>query len=172
MTRTTERCIGCGAVVPRVDGPIHPYMTSAPGCWEKYGEVCAHHLSDADASGYRQLCADAFAVQHPGQPGPQAIQSVGGHLVSLLAQLELGIPLSRASALLERGMQLKGYFSRLTPPSFEGAHTVLYMLAHLHDPSRTAREWAASAWKAWAAHHGQVRTWYDDLSRKLDARSA
>jgi len=27
----TEGCVGCGAVVEKVDGPIHRYMTSAPG---------------------------------------------------------------------------------------------------------------------------------------------
>jgi hypothetical protein len=54
MTEPTERCIGCGAMVPRIDGPTHRYMTSAPGCWAKHGEVSAHHLSDPHAWHYRQ----------------------------------------------------------------------------------------------------------------------
>jgi hypothetical protein len=124
------------------------------------------------AGRYRQLCVDAYAVQHPGQPGPQAIQSVGGHLVSLLAQIELNLPLSRSAALLERGVRRKGLFTWLTPPTFDSAHTVLFMQANLGDPAWAAREWAASAWRAWAPHHAQVRAWYDELSRKLDARSA
>ena len=170
LSDRTERCVGCGATVPRIEGPIHRYMTSAPGCWASFGEVCAHHLSDPEASRYRQLCADAYAVQHPGQPGPQATQSVGGHLVSLLAQLEYGLPVPRASALLERGIRRKGYFTWLAPPSFDSMHTVLFMLANLHDPAWAAREWAASAWKAWALHHTQVRAWYAELSRNLDTR--
>jgi Family of unknown function (DUF5946) len=165
MTEPTERCIGCGAIVARIDGPIHRYMTSAPGCWAKHGELSAYHLSDPGASDYRQLCADAYAVQHPGQPGPQATQSVGGHLVNLFAQLKVGLPVARAAAIIERGIRQKGYFAWLTPPSFEGAHTILFMLANLHDPRRAAHEWAASAWKAWAPHHAQVRAWYEDLSR-------
>jgi hypothetical protein len=100
------------------------------------------------------------------------MQSVGGHLVSLFAQLELGLPLARASAILDRGIQQKGYFTWLTPPSFDGADTVLFMASNLHDAPWAAREWAASAWKAWAAHHTQVRAWYSDLSRSLGTRSA
>jgi hypothetical protein len=30
-TEPTERCIGCGAIVARIDGPIHRYMTCS--CW-------------------------------------------------------------------------------------------------------------------------------------------
>jgi Family of unknown function (DUF5946) len=85
------------------------------------------------------VCADAYAVQHPGQLGPQAMQSVGGHLVSLFAQLELGLPLARASAILDRGIQQKGYFTWLTPPSFDGADTVLFMASNLHDAPWAAR---------------------------------
>ena len=171
-TELTELCIGCGATVPCVDGPVHRYMTSAPGCWARYGEVCAHHFSDVEASRYRQFCVDAYAVQHPGQPGPQATQSVGCHLVSLLAQIELGLPPSRASTLMQRGIQLKGCFTWLAPPSFEGARTVLFMLAHLDDAPIAARAWAESAWQAWGVHHSQVRRWHDDLARRVDARSA
>ncbi|MGA9835952.1 MAG: DUF5946 family protein [Gemmatimonadaceae bacterium] len=165
LTASTERCLGCGAIVPMVDGPIHRYMTSAPGCWAAYGELSAHLLSDATAGAYRQLCVDAYAVQHPGQPGPQATQSVGGHLVSLLAQLELNLPASRSVAVLERGIKQKGFFSPLAPPSFDAAYTVLFMRANLNAPAWAARQWAVSAWRAWAAHHEQVRAWYDDLSR-------
>ena len=65
----------------------------------KHGELAAHHLSDPHASDYRQLCADAYAVQHPGRPGLQATQSVGGHLVNLFAQVEVGLPVARAAAI-------------------------------------------------------------------------
>jgi hypothetical protein len=163
MSESTERCIGCGAIVPRIEGPIHRYMTSAPGCWAIHGDVSAHLLSNPSAGPYRQLCVDAYAVQHPGQSGPQAIQSVGGHLVSLLAQIELDLPLSRAAVIMERGIRQKGFFKWLTPPTFDGAKTVLYMHARLADPAPAAREWASSAWRAWAPHHAQVRAWYDAL---------
>lgn len=169
MTESTEGCIGCGAIVARVDGPTHRYMTSAPGCWELYGEVCAHHLSDPNGASYRQLCVDAYAVQHPGQPGPQATQSVGVHLISLLCQFELDLPPARASALMTRGTLSKGSsFTWLAPPSFDDAHTVQFMHANLDRAPSAAREWAESAWRAWSAHHRHVRLWYDELQQRRD----
>jgi hypothetical protein len=165
LDEATEHCIGCGAVFPRLDGPVHPYMTSAPGCWAMYGELCARFLSDpAWQEQDRQLCADTFAVQHPGTPGPQAIQSVGGHLVSLYAQLKLDLPVERARAIIARGISAKGFFHWLTPPSFRNTHTVGFMLEHRDEPSR-ARDWAESAWRSWSAEHKQVRTWYEILAR-------
>lgn len=71
-------------------------------------------------------------------------------MVNLFAQLEVGLPVARAATIIERGIQQKGYFTWLTPPSFDGAHTIMFMLANLHDPRWAAREWAASTWKAWA----------------------
>jgi Family of unknown function (DUF5946) len=171
MDDATERCVGCGAIVPRIDGPIHRYMTSAPGCWAMFGELNAHYLSDPAAVAYRKLCADAYAVQHPGTSGPQAIQSVALHLVSLYGQLELGQPPELTHRVIERGLGLRGRFHWLTPPTSGGARTVAFMLAHLDEPLLAAREWAASAWQAWAAHHDQIRAWHNVLSR-LSARSA
>jgi hypothetical protein len=123
-------------------------------------------LSDAAAGAYRQLAVDAYAVQHPGQPGPQATQSVGGHLVSLYSQLEARQPIARAAAVLTRGIEQKGFFTWLTPPSFEGGHTILFMRDHLDNPALAAREWAQSAWRAWSAQHAQVRAWYDKLAKR------
>ncbi len=165
MDEATEQCIGCGATVPRIAGPVHRYMTSAPGCWAMYGELCARFLSDPGwTEQSRQLCADAFAVQHPGTPGRQAIQSVGGHLVNLYAQLERGLPVDRSREIIARAIHKKGYFHWLTPPSFRNSRTVGFMLDNLHDPGRAAREWALSALQAWSAEHEQVRAWYDELA--------
>lgn len=157
----TEQCVGCGAIVPRIDGPIHRYMTSAPGCWAMHGELSAHHLSDPGAVRYRQLCVDAYAVQHPGTPGPQAIQSVAAHLVSLYAQFELGLTPEQAPAVIQRAVRLKGRFHWLTPPAFDETRTIVFMLANLADPVRGARDWAGSAWRAWAQHRHQIQAWHD-----------
>lgn len=164
---TTERCIGCGARVPRIDGPIHPYMTSAPGCWAIFGELNARYFASTGAS-YRQLCADSYAVQHPGSPTVrQAVQSVGVHLISLYAQLEVGLPTDRMAVLLKPALKERGErYHWLTPPSFEHSLTVGFMASTDKDPLIAAREWAQSAWSAWSAHHAQVRTWYDAFVRK------
>ena len=163
----TEKCIGCGALVPHIEGPIHRYMTSAPGCWALYGEVNARFFASQSQAVYRQLCADSFAVQHPGSETVRhAVQSVGVHLVSLYAQLELGIPPERMPVLLRPALHDRGErYHWLTPPSFENSLTVGFMASTDKDPLFAAREWAQSAWDAWAAHHAQVKTWYNSFVR-------
>jgi hypothetical protein len=39
-----------------------------------------------------RLTVDTYAVQHPGRPTPQTIQSVTVHLISLSCVLERGSP--------------------------------------------------------------------------------
>ena len=41
MIETLRRCVGCGAVVPDIDGSTHPYIGASAGCWEIYGQVLA-----------------------------------------------------------------------------------------------------------------------------------
>ena len=159
-----ERCVGCGAIVPRIAGPTHRYMTAAPGCWAMHGQLLARLLGGPATEGLRQLCADTYAVQHPGGRDPQAVQSVAGHLISLYAQLELGLPVETARALLGRVVRRKGHYHWLSPPSQEGARTVEHVLARLDWLEDAAREWAADAWQAWAAHHDQVRAWYREIA--------
>jgi hypothetical protein len=163
LAESTERCVGCGATVPRITGPIHRYMISAPGCWALHGELSARLLGDPGAGRFRQLCVDAYAVQHPGTPSPQAIQSVAGHLISLYAQLELGLATEAAPGLLQRVTREKGQYHWLTPPSLANVRTIVYVLAELDRLPEAAHEWAADAWRAWAHAHEQVRAWYRRL---------
>ncbi len=93
--QASERCVGCGAVVPRVAGPVHRYMTSAPGCWALWGTLNARLMSEPSHGPYRQLIVDTYAVQHPGTPGPQAIQSVGAHLVSTVRPIGARFPVQQ-----------------------------------------------------------------------------
>ena len=126
-----------------------------------YGELNAHYFSDRQAVQYRQLCVDAYAVQHPGTPGPQTIQSVAVHLISLYEQLDLGLTATRAPGMLHHAVsRLKGRLHWLPPPVFAETRTIAFMLANLDNPRWAAREWAKSAWAAWAAHHAQVRAWH------------
>ena len=167
MAEETEQCVGCGALVPRIDGPIHPYMTSAPGCWAIFGEVNARYLAHQSQAVYRQLCADTFAVQHPGtETVRQAVQSVCVHLISLYAQLELGVPTERMPVHLRPALESREErYHWLAPPSFENSLTVAFMASTDKDPLFAAREWAQSAWDAWSAYHAQVKAWYDSFVR-------
>lgn len=161
----TEPCVGCGALVPRIEGPVHPYMLSAPGCWAAFGVIVARTQSEPTTSEVRQYCADAFAVQHPGTDNRRAVQSVGGHLVSLYAMIELGADARRSAVLLQGVLNRRQAFHRLVPtPSFAAVPTAIDMDL-TGDLARDARAWAAGAWAAWEAHHAQVRAWYDALLR-------
>ena len=87
----SNQCYGCGALVPRVSGAAHKYIGALAGGWAIYGEVLAKEYSEYRIlrSAHR-LTVDAYAVQHPGNPNPQAIQSVTIHLVGLYLVLQLG----------------------------------------------------------------------------------
>ena len=71
-------CLSCGGVFPDIDGPVHRYMKSSPGCWAVYGEVLAREYEDPYFFEVHRLTVDAYAVQHPGSTDRQSIQSVGG----------------------------------------------------------------------------------------------
>src|SRR5690349_15169292 len=65
-------CVGCGAMVPDIDGPTHRYLGASPGCWQIYGEV----LAGKDGVMPHRLLVDVYAAQHPGVEGKQSSQSV------------------------------------------------------------------------------------------------
>lgn len=84
MPTTTEtKCFSCGALVKDIDGPVHRYMDSSPGCWATFGEVLAREYSAVNYGLNHRLTVDAYALQHPGKHSPQSIQSIAVHLVSL-----------------------------------------------------------------------------------------
>jgi hypothetical protein len=137
-------------------------MLSAPACWATYGELNAELLSDPHAVSYRQWCVDAYAVQHPGEPNDQAIQSVAAHLLSLYATLELNAPRAASHQVINRVIARKGHYVWLTPPlSFTvTVRDVLANRGHLQD---AAHQWASCAWHAWLPHHNQIKAWYSAL---------
>ena len=65
-------CVGCGARVPKMDGPTHRYMEASPGCWHVYGQVLARDYTDPFLRAVHRLTTDTYAVQHPGRPSPVA----------------------------------------------------------------------------------------------------
>lgn len=161
MTMSTVRCIGCGALVPDISGPTHEYMESSPGCWWAYGQVLARAYADPGFRAVLRLTVDTYAVQHPGRPNPNAIQSVCGHLVSLCLILEKGASLSFGEKGIRWATRNEGQIRWLTPPDSLGEITIIDI-----DPSASAdehaaqvRRWAHSAWAAWAEHHHTIREW-------------
>jgi hypothetical protein len=144
-----------------MDGPTHRYMESSPGCWHLYGQVLAREYSDRAFSALHRLTVDAYAVQHPGHPSPQAIQSVCVHLLSLCLVFERGLAASYATRVMGEATRTKDRFVWLTPPAGRGAVTVadVAVAAEPHAHEERVRSWAGSAWSAWAEHHAIVRSW-------------
>lgn len=143
MNDPTERCAGCGATVPRSDGPTHEYIGASPGCWAIF-----------TALGTNQLIVDAYAAQHPGTPSRRSIQSVAVHLISLFLQLEHGATPARARDAIRAALAIAYRFVWLDPPKWDDALTIV----DVHDAT-SARVWAESVWRAWAPHHDAVRAW-------------
>ena len=152
-------CPGCGTVLEECEGPVHRYMESSPACWAVYGLVLTREYSGPSYFSAHKYTVDSYAVQHPGHPSPQTIQSVAVHLIRLCLMLEHGIGNDRGGEAIRAAA--KGTYFWLTPPASLGRMTV----ADLKDASDAAahgayaKAWAESAWSAWSAHHDQIRRW-------------
>jgi len=116
------------------------------------------------AGGYpmSQFSVDGYAVQHPGVPGPQAAQSVCGHLMNLCRVLERGGNAGASPAFL-RSVTHRPY-PWLTPPEAGYPLTVadLVAVSEHHRFKDVEREYAEGVWSAWAKHHETIRHWVDD----------
>ena len=157
-----ESCPGCGAVFPETMGPTHRYMESSPGCWAAYGEVLAREYSDPPLfERVHQLTVHAYAVQHPGRPSPQSVQSVAVHLIGLCLRLERGAQAEEWVKALQTATGKKGGFRWLPPPEPMKAVTVadVWRVRTSAEHEVAVRRWAEAAWSAWSAHHETVRTW-------------
>ncbi len=162
MPADFETCPGCGALVPELDEPVHPYIGASPGCWALYGEVLGREYGDYTRyAPIHRLTVDAYAAQHPGESSPQAIGSVGAHLIRLYLILERGLPPERANAAMRWATRRKREFAWLEPPPSTGEVTVLDVLrvAEPDEHIRRVREWARSVWEAWSPHHETIRSW-------------
>lgn len=158
---TLIKCPGCGGLFENSNGPTHAYLESSPGCWEVFGKVLAREYSDPAYFRVHRLTVDAYAVQHPGHPCAQSIQSVAIHLISLCLVFEHGIDPQRATRAMQTAAKEKSRFIWLTPPATPGAITVADLSAATDAEThcQRVRAWAAGAWRAWSAQHATIRSW-------------
>ncbi len=154
-------CMGCGGSFADIKGPTHRYMESCPGCWAAYGEVLAREYSDQAYFQVHRLTVDSYAVQHPGQPSAQSIQSVAVHLIRLCLLLERGLDMPHANAVMLAAVKSKGSYTWLVPPPSLGSITVadVHRAKDAEEHKRLVRGWAASAWSAWSPHHATIQNW-------------
>ena len=156
------RCPGCGVVLPAFDGPAHAYIGASPACWARFGELLAREFQEPEWFRPHQITVDAYAAQHPGEPGRRSIQSVALHLITLGMVLERDLDPADAPAL-HRRMAHRPEFTWLEPPSMEGRLNVIDALrARSPDEhERRVRAWGADVWEAWSPHHDRVWEWLE-----------
>jgi hypothetical protein len=156
-----EECMWCKARLPTFDGPTHAYMESTPSCWAAFGRVLAREYSDQSFFSVHRLTVDSYAVQHPGQPGRQSVQSVGVHLVRLCLFLEHRLTAENANSAMTRAAKQKSSYTWLAPPLSLGPLTVADVDAasSVAEHQALVKRWAAQMWDVWQLHHSVVRSW-------------
>lgn len=156
------KCFACRGLFPNIEGPVHRYMDSIPGCWAAFGEVLAREYSDATYFSVHRLTVDSYAVQHPGKStSRQCIQSVGVHLVRLCLFLEQELSAENANDAMLEAAKHKQRFVWLEPPDSLGKITVADVVKETTAKGHKTlvNEWARCVWDAWSPHHNTVRSW-------------
>ncbi len=158
------RCLGCGATVPDDVGPIHAYMTAAPGCWARYCslEEWKSSLTGAASIGIVQDLVDSFGVQHTTSADRRNTQSVAVHLISLCAGLERGVTGRERRRLIGRWVG-RGYPVLDPAPGAFGVTISDVAAAPVTERPSVVGQLAATSWSAWSAHHDTVRALLDSL---------
>lgn len=151
-------CIGCGGLVPDIEGPSHRYMLASPGCWAAYTEMLSGGMGRPSPQPHGALTVDAYAVQHPGVSNPQATQSVWVHLITLHLALECTWPVEQLVRIRRLCADSSAGWPWLEPPVSMGPMTAIDVVEAAGDESgETVRAWIDGAWAAWASHHPEVR---------------
>jgi hypothetical protein len=155
------QCMWCKGMFPDEEGSTHDYMESTPGCWAAFGRVLAQEYEDQRYFGVHRLTVDAYAVQHPGLPSRQSIQSVGVHLVRLCLFLERGLTPDKANDAMLLAAKLKAQYHWLEPPASLGTLTVADVEAAkgVEGHISLVRSWASQMWDVWSPHRATVRSW-------------
>jgi hypothetical protein len=161
------RCPGCHARVPDIDGPVHAYVPSAPGCWRIFGEVQADELLRFGYPPEHRLVVDAYMAQHPGEGQDRRDrQSVFVHLVALCALLERSVAPDQVTRLLGSLVGSRHDFPVLARAADPGAVNVGHMVGavDLADYGARARQWGRAVWDAWSDHHVLIRAALSDAT--------
>ncbi len=157
-------CPQCGAIVPDMDGPVHVYVPSAPGCWAAFGALRADELLRFPESVSINLVVDAYMAQHPGDGTDRRDrQSVFVHLVSLCAVVERGSSPSRSPDVLRAALARHRDFPVLRRARGPGEVTVLSVTGatSVDDHDAGARRWASAVRVSWHEDHGAIRAALD-----------
>ncbi len=171
--RAPFACPSCGAVIDDIDGPTHPYLAAAPGCWASFGALQADEMTRFGYPPVHGLVVDAYAASHGGDGSDRRDrQSVCIHLMALCAVLEGEGSSCGRIALLQRLTAQKLDWPALHRP--DGAPTLNHTHAagatDLDDYTHRAREWAGAVWTSWSHEHDRVRCMLNAWSPRSSQR--
>jgi len=160
----TIPCPQCGAPVPDIDGAIHVYVPSAPGCWAAFGELRNDEMQRFPGALANNLTVDAYMAQHPGDGTDRRDrQSVFVHLASVCAVLERGVPPARSPDVLRAVLAGRTDYPAMKRASGPGALTILHVTgaSDVADHDAKVREWATSVWESWRDQQPAIRAALD-----------
>lgn len=125
--------------------------------------MLAREYGDYAGHANHRVSVDAYAAQHPGVEGPQAMRSVALHLTRLCLVVERGLRPQAGRELASMLLPEPGDVAWLAPPGDRGVVTVGDVAAaHGRDAHVASVDaWGRAVWGAWAEHHDTVRRWAD-----------
>lgn len=176
MQPKLEQCPDCRVWLPAVEGTAHRYVGASPSCWAIFSALVNAGEPPLAPHPLGALLLDAYMAQHPGQPSPQAIQSVAVHLLALYGVLEAGVAPEQVLWIRQRAVrgdapERHTRFAWLTPPDFTGSLTVADIAAARTPQIRTeqAIDYIQSVWKLWAqSHRTAIAGWYERWVASVD----
>ena len=159
MIANSEQC-GCGAVLPAVGSPGHPYMGSTPSCWQAYNQLIIQTM------GLELAHVDAYAAQHfyGSERDRRQRKSVAVHLTAICLGLEHGFHRldtirPRLSRLILPKLGLSDW-PLLQQPSGMASVTVVSLTENtITNFDDEVYKWRLSVWELWEFEHARVREW-------------
>ncbi|PKG42551.1 DUF5946 family protein [Psychroflexus sp. MES1-P1E] len=158
------KCFSCNAEIPDIEGEVHRYMDSSPGCWKLYGQILEKEYSHPpDYMENHRITVDAIAVQHYGTPSLQVIQSVNLHLASMYLIYKKSFDVKKAHSGLTVLAKYKSELSWLEPPRIVGEITVEDILkaTNPQEYCKLVYKWGMSVWNAWKVHHEVIEVFVE-----------
>ena len=154
----TETCMACGLRTSKVDGPVHKYLISSPGCWAKYGEVLAREYENSEYMAVHALTVDAYALQHPGIENLRTINSANIHLASMYCHFKLGKSIGELSQVKQKLTKHKDQFVWMDPPENVSEITVADILESesASEHRKSVLKWSEYIYEQWEAHHSYI----------------
>ncbi len=157
-------CPGCGGRFADIDGPVHAYMTSSPGCWQAYGQVLAHEYTDkALFDAIHRLSVDAYALQHPGDLNDRrANQSVIIHYVSLFLIFEENQPHEFATRALKKLSKISLPQRPHAPKTYDWVVGDID-ISNVRSHKNCVKQWAQATYQAWSDLEPIARSILSDI---------